>query len=961
MKVQIKTSYRLSSLLPFLLICLLQSDVNAQDFLKKFLSNSLIKEGKQIKSDGNYPSAITKFTKSIKREPNNLEAYYQLGLIFEEVMYDFDKAISLYKNVIRLSDGVKPVGTDEELKEFNSLITNARTSIDRTIGKKFESIEKPKVPVYIMVKPYQKISKEPKLLSFSIHKTTSYASEFKLLEFSNNWYQINVPSTGKGWVNGKNILKIIQKEEKAIETSPTGKAALYQRFVDQYPDSRFAQNAKDKADDIYYGLAKEEDSINSYSMYLKNNPDGKYSKKVQLKKDELTFEDDDFLNNINRLKNWITNNSESTFIGRAKNRIDELTFAQAKYDNNTVSLEGYIIDYPDGKFVSEAKQLIEEIKYNHAKLINTVVSYKKYMEEYPDGKYADHAVKRIDEKEFRTLLDSKDINLLAEHLESETNEERIKLVKNRIEELYFKKAEKAVNDIESIKMHEDYLQKYPEGQYAQKAETRIEELSFNIATKTNTKESYSNFIKKYPQSKRYKEAIDGIVVLDFNVALSEDTIESFRIFLMTYPDGKFAQKAKKKIEELAFEDAKTEDTINAYKEFIIEYPDSHLAITAKNLIETGYFESASHKGTVGAYKEYVELYPDGSHLEKALLVIDMLTFKPYDEKGSVRGLKKFIKKYPDNRYVKDALAKIDQLNFEYYQKRNTLSAYKKFVTKYPDNRYVNKARQKIILLQPSNIGKKSGSGFPYLLMMIIFSCIGIAVAGVLNRKRIACIVQSWQQGYWSCECGTRHNKDVENCSVCKNTRSMFNKASLTGSATRLKEKSYEMYEKLPEKEVIVQKTKDIQAKAINTVGKMKEYHDRLEKENEEKYQKVKEEPVSSESDTKSESKIKPTKDKAKIYSKPSSAKGISIISYFMSVFIPFVYFFSRKRTTAGIVSLVICLVSIPFMFIFIGIFSYFAMSFWACWNLRYELMQEYATMQAEAMAKKLVEIKKTNS
>ncbi|MBT6225298.1 MAG: tetratricopeptide repeat protein, partial [Candidatus Scalindua sp.] len=119
MKAYIKTLFILSFLSPFLLISISHSHVNAQDFLKKYLSNSSIKSGKQLKADGDYPSAIKAFTKSIKKEPKNLEAHYQLGLIFEEVLYDYDKAISLYKNVIRLSDGIKSVGTDVELKEFN--------------------------------------------------------------------------------------------------------------------------------------------------------------------------------------------------------------------------------------------------------------------------------------------------------------------------------------------------------------------------------------------------------------------------------------------------------------------------------------------------------------------------------------------------------------------------------------------------------------------------------------------------------------------------------------------------------------------------------------------------------------------------------------------------------------------------------------------------------------------------
>ncbi|MHC4269661.1 MAG: tetratricopeptide repeat protein [Planctomycetota bacterium] len=76
------------------------NNATAQDFLKRFLSNSLIKKGKEYKSDGDYPSAITAFTKSIKRKPENLEAYYQLGLLFEEVMHNYDKTISNYKNVI---------------------------------------------------------------------------------------------------------------------------------------------------------------------------------------------------------------------------------------------------------------------------------------------------------------------------------------------------------------------------------------------------------------------------------------------------------------------------------------------------------------------------------------------------------------------------------------------------------------------------------------------------------------------------------------------------------------------------------------------------------------------------------------------------------------------------------------------------------------------------------------------
>ena len=372
MKAHIKFSLLLSFLLFLLLVCCPQSQINAKGFFKDILSSSAIKKGKQYKSDGDYISAIKEFTKSIKREPENLEAYYQLGLIFEDIMHDYDKAISLYKNVGNLSKGLKPTGTEEELNAFNSIITNARTSIDRAIKKKFDSIEKPKISIYIMVKPYKKILNKPEMFSASKYKTASYANEFKLLNFNDNWYQVNVPSIGSGWINGKDVLKIIQKEKEAIETSPAGKAALYERFKDLYPDFRFATDAKDKADSISYEMAKDDDTINSYSAYLKNNPNGKYSKEAKLKIDKYTFEDESFINSLDRLKDWARKNPENDSLEKAKARIDELTFAQAKLDNNTKSLELYITENPQGKYISEARQIIEELNHDKSKFEVTV-------------------------------------------------------------------------------------------------------------------------------------------------------------------------------------------------------------------------------------------------------------------------------------------------------------------------------------------------------------------------------------------------------------------------------------------------------------------------------------------------------------------------------------------------------------------------------------------------------------
>lgn len=89
--------------------------------------------------------------------------------------------------------------------------------------------------------------------------------------------------------------------------------------------------------------------------------------------------------------------------------------------------------------------------------------------------------------------------------------------------------------------------------------------------------------------------------------------------------------------------------------------------------------------------------------------------------------------------------------------------------------------------------------------------------------------------------------------------------------------------------------------------------------------------------------------------KSSSVKRPSVLSYFNAILFPFFYFFSRKRIIAGIMSLIICVISVPLMFFFIGFLIYFAMSIWATWNLRYELMNVHVSEQAQAIAEKMAE------
>lgn len=77
-------------------------------------------------------------------------------------------------------------------------------------------------------------------------------------------------------------------------------------------------------------------------------------------------------------------------------------------------------------------------------------------------------------------------------------------------------------------------------------------------------------------------------------------------------------------------------------------------------------------------------------------------------------------------------------------------------------------------------------------------------------------------------------------------------------------------------------------------------------------------------------------------------------AYLLAIVFPPGYFFSRKRTGAGVISLILLIISIPlFLLGGFGIIVWFVDAIWAAWNLRFELMHVQVNAQAKAIAREM--------
>jgi TM2 domain-containing membrane protein YozV len=77
-------------------------------------------------------------------------------------------------------------------------------------------------------------------------------------------------------------------------------------------------------------------------------------------------------------------------------------------------------------------------------------------------------------------------------------------------------------------------------------------------------------------------------------------------------------------------------------------------------------------------------------------------------------------------------------------------------------------------------------------------------------------------------------------------------------------------------------------------------------------------------------------------------------SYLMALLVPFAYFFTRGRIAAGVISLAVCVISLPLMFLGIGFFLYGAMVLWAIWGLRNDSLEAHAVRTGRATAEAIL-------
>lgn len=166
--------------------------------------------------------------------------------------------------------------------------------------------------------------------------------------------------------------------------------------------------------------------------------------------------------------------------------------------------------------------------------------------------------------------------------------------------------------------------------------------------------SYTAYLDRFPNgfyAEQARARLDALDTLAWEAAIAQNTLEGYRSYIESFPLGVHVPEAQQIIDRLeagiaaiaaadeaSWKDARQADTVAAYDGYLSAYPDGKYVDDAKQrrakrreeAQDDQAFEAAENIGTKMAYQSYVNRFPKGRNISKALAMLDRLTTRTGD-------------------------------------------------------------------------------------------------------------------------------------------------------------------------------------------------------------------------------------------------------------------------------------------------------------------------------------------
>ena len=175
-------------------------------------------------------------------------------------------------------------------------------------------------------------------------------------------------------------------EDKLIKyVREENKLELANRFLEEFPDSRFYENVIHIRNYIEYRTAENTNTVAAYEAFLKKYPESAQVKIATKNRNKLAYDKAVATKSLNALQNFINTYPNAVQVEEAKKLMGVYAFNDAVKQNTLEAIEAFMENYPNSSKMPEAKVIKRKLLFAWAKSVNTLEAYNKFVSQYPEG------------------------------------------------------------------------------------------------------------------------------------------------------------------------------------------------------------------------------------------------------------------------------------------------------------------------------------------------------------------------------------------------------------------------------------------------------------------------------------------------------------------------------------------------------------------------------------------------
>lgn len=169
----------------------------------------------------------------------------------------------------------------------------------------------------------------------------------------------------------------------------------YESFLQEFPQSEYAPQAKARIEQLRFDQAKRQNSEAAYQSYERMYPHGRFVAESRKLADDCAFAGAAKQNTQSAFDAYMKTYPNGVHHGDAKLGVEALVYQEAIRNGQVGALDAYLQRYPAGRFAAEAKTTLVEVWLKEARASQRLSAWRRFVALQSGHPAADEARKAI--------------------------------------------------------------------------------------------------------------------------------------------------------------------------------------------------------------------------------------------------------------------------------------------------------------------------------------------------------------------------------------------------------------------------------------------------------------------------------------------------------------------------------------------------------------------------------------